>query len=214
MIVFTDRTVLDSQLQDTIYQFDHNAGMIARVNRKAYNSKQANQAKLANLCKPALDRFTLRYKEATQVLESAQAELAKARIERSDKAVKFCENSVKHAKEARDILDVFKKDLLSFPSFYEFSSQIVDFNDLELEKLSIFAKHLYLILRLDLTEQGVDLSDVVMTHYRLHEQREADLQLGYKIGEDQPHYLDPSKEGAVQSQKTLKLNCSMRLSSA
>lgn len=170
----------------------------------AYNSKQANQAKLANLCKPAVERFTLRYKEATQVLETAQAELSKAKIERNDKAVKFCENSVKHAKEARDILDVFKKDLISFYRYYEFSSQIVDFNDFELEKLSIFAKHLHPLLRLDLVEDGVDLSDVVMTHYRLHEQREADLQLGHKIGEDQPHYLDPSKEGAGASPKDPK----------
>ncbi|GAK82823.1 type I restriction-modification system restriction subunit R [Vibrio ponticus] len=33
-----------------------------------------------------------------------------------------------------------------------------------------------------------------MTHYRLHEQCEADLRLGYKVGEEQKHYLDPTKE--------------------
>ena len=162
----------------------------------AYNSKQANQAKLANLCKAPVERFTIRYKEATHVLHSAQAELSKAKIEQNDKKIKYSENSVKQAKEARDILEVFKKDLISFYRYYEFSSQIVDFNDMELEKLSIFAKHLHPLLRLDVIEDDVNLSDVVMTHYRLHEQREADLQLGHKIGEEPAPYLAPSKEGS------------------
>ncbi len=101
----------------------------------AYNNKKANQAKLANLCKPAVERFTLRYKEATLVLQSAQADVSKAKTDKNDKAIKFAENSVKHAKEARDILEVFKKDLISFYRYYEFTSQIVNFDDYELEKL-------------------------------------------------------------------------------
>jgi type I restriction enzyme R subunit len=163
---------------------------------EAYNNKKANQAKLANLCKPAVERFTIRYKEATQVLQIAQTDLSKAKIEKNDKAIKFAENSVKHAKEARDILDVFKKDLISFYRYYEFASQIVNFDDFELEKLSIFAKHLHPLLRFDVMEDDVDLSDVVMTHYRLHEQREANLQLGFKIGEEPKPYLPATKEGA------------------
>ncbi|MEZ9558811.1 type I restriction endonuclease subunit R [Vibrio splendidus] len=170
----------------------------------AYNNKQANQAKLANLCKPAVDRFTVRYKEATQVLQSAQAEVLKAKIEKNDKKIKFAENSVKHAKEARDILEVFKKDLISFYRYYEFTSQIVNFDDYELEKLSIFAKHLHPLLRLDIIEDDVDLSDVVMTHYRLHEQREADLQLGVKIGEEPKPYLPAAKEGSGAAPKDPK----------
>ncbi len=99
--------------------------------------------------------------------------------------IKYAENSVKHAKEARDILEVFKKDLISFYRYYEFTSQIVNFDDYELEKLSIFAKYLHPLLRLDVVEDEIDLSDVVMTHYRLHEQREADLQLGLMIEKNQ-----------------------------
>ena len=43
VIVITDRTVLDSQLQDTIYQFDHNEGMIARVNREEAQGSKSSQ---------------------------------------------------------------------------------------------------------------------------------------------------------------------------
>lgn len=168
---------------------------------EAYNSKQANQAKLANLCKPPVERFTVRYKEATQVLEAARSELSKAKAENNDKAIKFAENSVKNAKEARDVLEVFKKDLISFYRYYEFSSQIVDFDDIELEKLSVFAKHLHPLLRFDLIEDEIDLTDVVMTHYRLHEQREVDLELGNRVGEESASYVSPSKEGAGAAPK-------------
>jgi len=94
-----------------------------------------------------------------------------------------------------------KKDLISFCRYYEFSSQIVDFEDYDLEKLSIFAKQLHLLLRLDVLQEDIDLSDVAMTHYRLHEQREADLQLGYKVGEEPKPYLTPTKEGSGATPK-------------
>jgi type I restriction enzyme R subunit len=35
VIVVTDRTVLDAQLQDTIYQFEHKGGVVARIEAKA-----------------------------------------------------------------------------------------------------------------------------------------------------------------------------------
>jgi len=167
----------------------------------AYNDKKVKQDKLTNICKPAVERFTGRYKEATRVLKTAQTELQKAKDANNDKAVKYAENSVKNAKEARDILDVFKKDLISFCRFYEFSSQIVDFDDFDLEKLNIYAKHLHPLLRIDLIEDDIDLSDLVLTHYRLHDQREADLELGNIIKEEPPAYVLSVKGGAGATPK-------------
>ena len=168
---------------------------------EAYNNKRTKQDKLANICKPAVERFSVRYKEATHVMDIARAELEKAKAENNDKMVKFAENSVKNAKEARDIIDVFKKDLISFCRYYEFSSQIVDFDDFDLEKLSIFAKHLHPLLRFDVLQDDIDLSDIAMTHYRLHEQREAGLELGYKVGEEPKSYLAPTKESSGATPK-------------
>jgi type I restriction enzyme R subunit len=168
---------------------------------EAYNNKRTKQDKLANICKPAVERFSVRYKEATHVLNIARAELEKAKAENNDKKIKFAENSVKNAKEARDIIEVFKKDLISFCRYYEFSSQIVDFDDFDLEKLSIFAKHLHPLLRFDVLQDDIDLSDVAMTHYRLHEQREANLQLGHKVGEEPASYLAPTKESSGATPK-------------
>ncbi|UUO25378.1 type I restriction endonuclease subunit R [Colwellia sp. M166] len=168
---------------------------------EAYNNKRTKQEKLANICKPAVERFSVRYKEATHVMDIARAELEKAKAENNDKKIKFAENSVKNAKEARDIIEVFKKDLISFCRYYEFSSQIVDFDDFDLEKLSIFAKHLHPLLRFDVLQDDIDLSDVAMTHYRLHEQREANLELGYKVGEEPKSYLAPTKESSGATPK-------------
>jgi type I restriction enzyme R subunit len=54
------------------------------------------------------------------------------------------EASFKECKQAKDELDIFKKDLGSFVRFYEFMSQIVDYDDKDLERLSLFARNLRL----------------------------------------------------------------------
>jgi type I restriction enzyme R subunit len=169
----------------------------------AYNDKKQNAAKLANICKPAVDRYSVRYRDAVQALEEAQAELSKAKSIKNDKAIKHAENSVKNAKEAKDVLDTFKKDLNSFCRYYEFSSQVVDFDDHDLEKLSIYAQNLHPLLRMNIINEEIQISDVVMTHYRLHEKREQDLTLG------DGDKLPPVKEGAgavPKDPKTEKLN--------
>jgi type I restriction enzyme R subunit len=144
---------------------------------ESYHNKRINQAKLTNICKPAVDRFAAKYKDAKDVVGVATNELLVANDAHNAKAIKHAQRSVKTAKEARDVLDVFKKDLVSFCKFYEFSSQIVDFDDPELEKLNTFAKHLNPLLRLDVTNDNIDLADVMMTHYRIHEQRTQTLEL-------------------------------------
>ncbi|WP_303702472.1 hypothetical protein, partial [Pseudomonas aeruginosa] len=52
------------------------------------------------------------------------------------------ENTFKDCEKEKSKLDIFKKDLGSFVRFYEFMSQIVDYDDKNLEKLSLFARHL------------------------------------------------------------------------
>ena len=43
VIVVTDRTVLDDQLQETIYQFEHRGGVVARVNREEGEGSKSQQ---------------------------------------------------------------------------------------------------------------------------------------------------------------------------
>jgi type I restriction enzyme, R subunit len=55
-------------------------------------------------------------------------------------------------------------------------SQIVDYNNKDLEKLSLYARHLRPLLRENLDEEDdIDLSNVALSHYRLSILRRQDL---------------------------------------
>lgn len=80
----------------------------------------------------------------------------------------------------------------SFTRFYEFISQIVAFDDKELEKLSLFARNLRPLLREQITQDDdVDLSNVTMTHYRLSKLRQQDIQLQANSTE---HQIEPGND--------------------
>ena len=88
------------------------------------------------------------------------------------------ERALKQAEETRNALDVFKKDVKSYLRFYEFISQIIPFDDSELERLNVFCRHLLPLLRQELLdEEDIDLSAVVLSHYHLNFKRTQDLHL-------------------------------------
>ena len=80
-------------------------------------------------------------------------------------------------KAAQDQLDLFRKDLGSFVRAYDFLSQIVDFADTDLEKRSIYYKHLLPVLRVNEAKVALDLSGVVLAKYALKDKGRAQLQL-------------------------------------
>ncbi|MDC9612175.1 type I restriction endonuclease subunit R, partial [Pseudoalteromonas sp. GABNS16H] len=114
------------------------------------------------------------------------------------------EQELKEAGEQKDTLDLFRKNLQSFVRAYEFLSQIVHYDDAELEQLCVFAKHLYPLLRVDrLDDDKVDVSELELTHYRMTKRTEKDLRLGdaegdynlqpgNAVGTGKPH--DPEKK--------------------
>ena len=68
--------------------------------------------------------------------------------------------------------------------FYEFMSQIVDYDDKDLEKLSLYARNLRPMLRESFEDDDpIDLSNVEMSHYRLSKQRQQDLVMEGGAGE-------------------------------
>ena len=79
------------------------------------------------------------------------------------------------------------------PSFLkiQFMSQIVDYDDKALEKLSLYARNLRPMLReMFMEEDGIDLDNVVLSHYRLSVIRQQDL----KLKEDSADYkLEPGE---------------------
>ena len=111
------------------------------------------------------------------------------------------ENSFKACKQEKERLEIFKKDLGSFTRFYEFMSQIVDYDDKALEKLSLYARNLRLLLHVESTDDDeIDLDNIVMSHYRLSKIRQQDIQLK----QDSPEYqLEPSSDvGSAKAKAT------------
>ncbi|MGP5411548.1 type I restriction endonuclease subunit R [Glutamicibacter ardleyensis] len=119
---------------------------------KAYVLEKGNNA-LSGWVAPAKSRFNTRYNAAVAAED----------------------------KTSQDELDLFRKDLGSFVRAYDFLSQIFDFADTELEKRSIYYKHLLPVLRVNDSRVALDLSGVVLAKYALKDKGQAQLQL---TGED------------------------------
>lgn len=57
VIVITDRVVLDRQLQDTIYQFDHRTGVVEKIDRDSAQLAAALQGETAKIIITTLQKF-------------------------------------------------------------------------------------------------------------------------------------------------------------
>ena len=62
VIIVTDRRVLDSQLQNTVYQFDHVEGVVVKIDKNAQQLKDAIEAG-AGIIITTLQKFPVIYKE-------------------------------------------------------------------------------------------------------------------------------------------------------
>ena len=144
----------------------------------AFFDPKQTQDKLNYHVRPAVDRYKARYASALQAIRDAQHEEREAAMQGDDVALANAQRAAKAAGEEKGVLDVFRKDLGSYVRFYEFISQIVPFDDPDLEKLAVFARHLRPLLRPEVLYEDVDLSGIELTHYRLWKQRERQIDLG------------------------------------
>ncbi|MEC8812945.1 MAG: DEAD/DEAH box helicase family protein [Pseudomonadota bacterium] len=144
----------------------------------AFYTKSKSSAAVANICKPAVDRWTQRYKSAVAAFKQSKEMFERTKATGDAVLIANAENSFKECLREKNGLEVFKKDLGSFVRFYEFMSQIVDYSDGDLEKLSLYARELRPMLReANIEEDDVDLSNVALSHYRLSKIREQDIKL-------------------------------------
>lgn len=139
----------------------------------AYFDHKRGPESLTGYIKPAVDRFSKRYKIVSEAIRESRKILKVIELEGGSKTDKVnAERRVTEAAEARAELDLFKKDLNSYIRFYEFVSQITLFDDQELERLCVFARHLLPMLRQEVLEEDeIDLSAVILSHYSLRAKR-------------------------------------------
>lgn len=145
---------------------------------EAYLQKNKSSAAISNICKPAVDRWTVRYKSAVEAHQTALEMFERAKKAGDAVLIANTETTFKECKKEKDALELFKKDLGTFVRYYEFISQIVDYDDKELEKLSLFARQLGPLLReANIDEGSIDLNDVALSHYRLSKIKQQNLSL-------------------------------------
>ena len=114
------------------------------------NSKQSD---LVRALEPVAGRLLRQFKEANERRKTATAS-----------------SDVKSAEDANaemELLRLFKRDMGSFGHAYTFLSQIFDYGNTGLEKRAIFYKRLIPLLEFGREREGVDLSQVVLTHHTL-----------------------------------------------
>ncbi len=155
---------------------------------KVYFDKKKSDQALSSICKPARDRWRDGYRQSSKDLKKSIDLVKRAKKSGDAVLIANAETEQRDAKGRKDALEKFKKDLGTYARFYEFISQIVDFDDKDLEKLNLYARHLYPLLREEEGEDDTpDLTNVELTHYRLQKQREQDLQLNDAKGDGQLH---------------------------
>lgn len=145
---------------------------------EAFFVKSKSNAAIANICKPAVERWQKRYTSAVDAFKQAKDMFERTKKTADAVLIANAENNFKACQQEKDALEIFKKDLGTFVRFYEFMSQIVDYNDKALEKLCLYARNLRPMLReILLEEDAIDLNAVVLSHYRLSVIRQQDLKL-------------------------------------
>ncbi|MFP4295089.1 MAG: type I restriction endonuclease subunit R [Halothiobacillaceae bacterium] len=170
-----------------IYHWDE----VAHFARAFYDPK-ASASQLSHYCQPARERFTRRYLALLEQIRTWQRAQREAECNGDKTQLQRAEQELKDAGTARDELDLFRKNLQSFTRAYEFLSQIVEFEDRELEQLNVFARHLHPLLRIDrLDDEQIDVSELNLTHYRLTKHAEQRIQVEDESGE---YTLDPVSE--------------------
>jgi type I restriction enzyme R subunit len=165
--------------EEGIYRWEE-----VRAFAKAFFDPSAKQHQLTKHCQPAVDRFRARYRAALEAQQSWSDALEEPKRRGDDNEVNRIEHERKHAGQDKNRLERFRRNLGSFVRFYEFISQIVPYEDRELEQLAVFARYLQPLLSDARIEDGkIDLSDLELTHYRISKQQEHRL----RLGEDEEH---------------------------
>lgn len=111
----------------------------------------AKQKQLEAAIVPVADRLLKQF-------VAAKAEFKEAEESKDEKVAQA-------AKDKMNTLKLFRSDMTTFQRAYTFLSQIFDYGNTDFEKRFIFFKYLLRLLKFESEREGVDLSNVVLTHH-------------------------------------------------
>jgi type I restriction enzyme R subunit len=182
-VVFNLRAKLDA----IGYYDDFEVDRVAKVEV----DPKSKQSDLIAAIEPVANRLLTGFKIAQHDLKTAQA--------RKDMTAE------QSAKDKIEALVLFKTDMGAYLRLYTFLSQIFDYGNTDLEKRSIFYKRLIPLLEFGREREGIDTSQIQLTHHKLKSGGKRDLTLG---DDDAPKLkpLDESGSGAIQEKEKARLS--------
>ena len=151
----------------------------------------AKQRHLDAAIAPVADRLLKQYKAAKEEFKEAEANKK--------------EDAAKKAKDKMNALLLFRADIATYQRVYTFLSQIFDYGNTDFEKRFVFFKYLLRLLKFGREREGVDLSQVVLTHHNLRNKGKQNM----KLKDDNYPELPPLSEagsGRVRDEKKALLN--------
>jgi len=157
---------------------------VNRVADAELNPK-SKQSDLFAAVAPIANRLMTRYKAAQEALKSAVA--------------RNVADEIKKAKEAMEMLLLFRSDMATYVRLYTFLSQIFDYQNTDLEKRSIFFKRLVSLLDFGRERDGLDLSKVKLTHHILRNTGNQSMVLRGEIPKLKP--ITDAGGGSVQEKE-------------
>ena len=140
---------LKAKLDEYGFYDEHEIDRVVDVELDAGGTQKQLEAAIT----PVADRLLKRYSAA----ETAYAEA----LVRED------ESAASSAKDVMNTLTMFRSDMATYLRVYTFLSQIFDYGNTAFEKRSIFFRYLVRLLKFGREREGVDLSEVVLTHHTL-----------------------------------------------
>jgi type I restriction enzyme R subunit len=157
-IILTLRTKLDALGYYDENEIDRVVNVVLDPNSK--------QKQLEAAITPVADRLLKKFAAAKEAHAVAVAS-------KDDKAAQS-------AKDTMDALVLFSSDISTYLRAYTFLSQIFDYGNTDFEKRAFFFKYLVKLLKFGREREGVDLSDVTLTHHKLSHRGERNLGLSEK----------------------------------
>lgn len=150
---------LKATLDATGFYDEHEVERVVTVEM----NPNASQAQLAAALEPVADRLLKRYKIALTSVQDA-------RSSGDPQAEQIAQDEL-------NVLALFKRNLGAFLRVYVFLSQLFDYANTALEKRAIFFKRLLPLLEFGREREGVDFSQVTLTHHKLKDQGKRTLPL-------------------------------------
>lgn len=141
----------------------------------------------------------------TPVADRLLKQFTAAKTARAEALAAKDDKAAQAAKDEMDTLILFKADMQTYLRVYTFLSQVIDYGNTDFEKRSIFYRALVRLLKFGREREGVDISEVKLTHHHVRNRGQQNLNLSDGDTPKLPPIIDAGS-GQVREKEKVRLN--------